>query len=427
MKIGEVFRYSRPYNPAPEVVDGFPNYFNLTHLTGHNLPLLDKGINPIHTVETPDGTRRPAILISSSPHKIGSFENPWQDTFNVDYGHIRYFGDNKSPEVNPTETQGNKALITVFKNHSSPHKDVRRNATPLIFFKRVRRKGRAKGFVQFQGFGIVRRVELITQYDRKHERAFSNYAFDFAVLSMANESELFEWDWINARRNPALTSGESNLLAPNSWKGWVTSGNSGIDNYLRRVSKLMTTSANEQRPRSGSSEAKALQDIYNYYKTRRHRFELLAATITERVIGESGRYHTGWITPSSSDGGADFIGRLNIGSKFSIAKLVVLGQAKCEKPDNPTGGNHIARTVARLKRGWLGVYVTTSYFSESVQREVIDDKYPIVLINGLRLAEEVLKIVYGEGYATVRSFLEILDTMYEDKVQLRKPEEVLLD
>lgn len=65
----------------------------------------------------------------------------------------------------------------------------------------------------------------------------------------------------------------------------------------------------------------------------------------------------GWITSATSDGGADFYGRLDVGSGFGQAKLIVLGQAKCESFSSPTGGNHIARTVARLRRvGWVFSY-----------------------------------------------------------------------
>jgi len=42
---------------------------------------------------------------------------------------------------------------------------------------------------------------------------------------------------------------------------------------------------------------------------------------------------------------------MDIGTGFGSAKLIVLGQAKCESLSSPTGGNHIARTVAKLKRG----------------------------------------------------------------------------
>ena len=57
--------------------------------------LLDSGINTPKVIATPDGGRRPAILISSSPHKRGQLETPWHDEFDLDHGHVRYFGDHK--------------------------------------------------------------------------------------------------------------------------------------------------------------------------------------------------------------------------------------------------------------------------------------------------------------------------------------------
>ena len=106
---------------------------------------------------------------------------------------------------------------------------------------------------------------------------------------------------------------------------------------------------------------------------------------------------------------------------------MVLGQAKCEKIDSPTGGNHIARTVARLKRGWIGVYVTTSYFSEAVQREVLEDKYPILLVNGQMLAQAVQKIVHEQGLPDIKTFLENVDRGYGSQVMQRDPEEILYE
>jgi hypothetical protein len=128
-----------------------------------------------------------------------------------------------------------------------------------------------------------------------------------------------------------------------------------------------------------------------------------------------------------ADGGADFIGRLDIGSGLATVKVIVLGQAKCEKFDSPTGGNHIARTVARLRRGWIGAYVTTSYFAEAVQREIIEDKYPIILINGQRIAREVLSMMHEQGEIGINSFLDSIDAQYDDMLSIRNAEEILQD
>jgi hypothetical protein len=428
MKIGEIFRYARPYDGTVEIGDGLPNYFHFTKSPGAKLPLLESGINPIQKITAPDGMRCPAILISSSPHKIGSPETPWQDFFDPDNGHAHYFGDNKAPGIDPTTPNGNKALLEQFSLHSSPERSARQDSCPIIVFKRVRVGARAKGNVQFQGFGIVTRTSRVTQYDRRHDRAFSNYAFDFTIFSLTAEDEDFSWDWISKRRDAGLTSKETLASAPKAWRDWVSRGAPSIERCRRRVVKLLTISTTEQTAPKASKKAKLLQAIYDYYATKKSRFEALAAFVAGRVVSASGvEYRPGWITPSTSDGGADFIGRLDVGSGLAGAKIIVLGQAKCEKLTTATGGNHIARTVARLRRGWIGAYVTTSYFSEAVQREVLEDKYPIILINGLRVATEVDAAMNEIGESNVKTFLDSIDATYDDQVMDRHPEELIYE
>ena len=150
--------------------------------------------------------------------------------------------------------------------------------------------------------------------------------------------------------------------------------------------------------------------------------------MAERVFSaSSAEYARGWVTPRTRDHGADFIGRLDVGTGFARTRLVVLGQAKCESLSAPTGGNHIARTVARLRRGSIGVYVTTSYFSASVQLEVIEDEYPIVLIHGRQVAEVLLQMMFERGLVEVHPILEELDAQYPSRISHRRPSEILLD
>ena len=428
LTIGQIFRTARPYSSAPQIVDNYTNHFYATYSSGQNLALLDSGINPMGKVKDKGGQRQPAILIRSTPHKIGSHDTPWQDTFDVDNGHIRYFGDNKDPSSKPDSKKGNKALLEAFKMHSARTSEERVRATPLVFYRAVAINGKQKGFVEFNGFGIIRDVKLVTQYDRTNNRAFTNYVFGFTVFSMSEENEEFDWNWITARRSENCSLADANKLAPASWKNWVKEGPKSIDRLRRRVSRLYTLSTSEQQPETGSVEDSALQAIYKFYDGRKARFEALAAMVTSQIItNEGGQYQQGWITSSSSDGGADYYGRLDVGKGFGQAKIIVLGQAKCESLTSPTGGNHIARTIARLKRGWIGVYVTTSYFSEPVQREIIEDSYPILLINGLKLAQTVLRTIYDEGFPTVIAYLEFVDSQYDEMLSTRKPEELLFE
>jgi hypothetical protein len=70
-----------------------------------------------------------------------------------------------------------------------------------------------------------------------------------------------------------------------------------------------------------------LSQVVGFYEGRKHRFEALAEPV---LRGQGPDYRPGWVAPPSSDGGADFVGRFDVGDGFARARLVVLGQAKCE-------------------------------------------------------------------------------------------------
>lgn len=428
LRIGRTYRYARPYTASPSVVDGLPNYFSVVASPGRKLALLESGINPIRGVNGADGTDRcPAILLSSSPHKAGSSMTPWEDVYDIDNGAVRYFGDNKD-EKDPSKAPGNIALLRQLALHTAQDAVQRARAAPILFFRRVTVDRRIKGNVMFLGVGVLQRAERVTEFDRSREIYFTNYAFEFVVFDLSNEAESVMWDWIEGRGDPNLTSEQTLSRAPAAWRDWVAHGKPSIERCRRRVSKLMTVHRADQVPRNGSPERKALDLIYAHYgrPTFRRLFEHLASSVVERLIVDSGaQYRHGWVTQNSGDGGADFVGRVDVGTGFARTRLVLLGQAKCEKPDAPTGGNHIARTVARLKRGWIGAYVTTSYFSEPVQLEVIEDEYPIMLVNGLQVARAVLAMARDAGCVDVLKFLKDFDAAVSAAIHLKRPEEIL--
>jgi hypothetical protein len=327
------------------------------------------------------------------------------------------------------DSPGNKLLVNEqFPLHAGLDLETRMRAAPLIFFRGVPHGGKVKGHVEFQGFGLIERAEFVSQLDAKTQRAFSNVRYDFLVMSSVAEGEEMDWDWINARRDPKLSMEECLALAPSAWQWWVKHGSTSLPRVRRMLSRLRTVGASDQRPVEGSKESKILSSISQHYCERRHRFELLAEYVVQDLVSASGvDYVRGWLTPRSADGGADFIGRLDIGQGLGGTKLVMLGQAKCEKPSAPTSGTHIARTVARLRRGWIGAYVTTSFFSRPVQAEVIEDEYPIMLIGGRQVASTVERVMFELGERDVASFLNRLDGQYEDRVRFRQPSEILLD
>ncbi|WP_246009867.1 restriction endonuclease [Actinokineospora cianjurensis] len=138
-----------------------------------------------------------------------------------------------------------------------------------------------------------------------------------------------------------------------------------------------------------------------------------------------GGYAEGWLTRGSGDGGADFVGRLDIGTGGAMVRLVVLGQAKCVAPTSSISAEQIARVVARLRRGWIGVFVTTGAYSRAAQLEIIEDQYPILLIDGRHLAEEVRRLSFESHGGDVDALLAAITTGYPAAVSARRPKEVL--
>ena len=114
-----------------------------------------------------------------------------------------------------------------------------------------------------------------------------------------------------------------------------------------------------------------------------------------------------------------------MGTGFAKVEVIVLGQAKCESYSTPTNGIHLARTVARLKRGWVGAYVTTTFFSERSQMEISEDQFPLITVNGLELARETLKLAELDGSDTVKDYLGKLDSSFPEYIEKKKPEDIL--
>lgn len=426
LKTGKIYRYSRPYNPTPEIIDDFENYFSATNTNSRKLALLDSGINPIASVKNENSPRIPAILISSSPHKIGSEDTPWQDVFEPDFGRVKYYGDNKSTDT-PENSTGNKTLLNQFKFHTSPDPKIRELASPILFFQRQTVSEKKKGFVKFYGYGLINSATLVTQFQKKIGY-FTNYVYEFVILDLSKENEELNWRWISDRSNPELLTNQTLQFAPYVWMEWQKSGHVNIEKFRRNVSRTKIKRQNEQKPEINSREEKCLKAIYAYYANKKHNFELLASRVVQGVINRNGgRYKEGWLTKKSGDGGVDFIGRIDLGSGFSTIKIVVLGQAKCESPDKSTSGKDVARTVARLKRGWIGAYVTTGTFSDTSQIEMFEDQFPLLTVNGYELARETLILQEESGASSIIEFLDNLDKSYASMLHNRRPEDILSD
>ncbi|GAA2096302.1 hypothetical protein [Actinomadura alba] len=86
-----------------------------------------------------------------------------------------------------------------------------------------------------------------------------------------------------------------------------------------------------------------------------------------------------------------------------------------------------ARVVARLRRGWIGIHMTTGVYSEAAQLEMVEDQYSILLINELDLIKELCRMARDDHSGEIRACIDHILGRDAVSVTSRWPEEILLE
>lgn len=109
---------------------------------------------------------------------------------------------------------------------------------------------------------------------------------------------------------------------------------------------------------------------------------------------------------------------------LSRIRVPIIGHAHCVHPTQVVRNEDINQLYDRVSPGWITAYVTTSFFSESAQREIQTCGYSILLISG----KEVAQIVYGKLFANKLTLEEYLDSLEEKyRFNNREPVEIMTE
>ena len=407
IRIGQTFRV--PASRRSSTPGDFYALSRGAHKTGVNL---NRGIFYYAPLKDPNGVVRiPAFLLYSDNLRGFTHKNPWLDVLDAEDGYALYHGDNRTPGSDPLSVDGNRKIVEVAYQYADP--DTRALAPPMVLFESAKVPGSGASYRRLAGYGIPR--DLRIQSQRSKEGTFTNLVLELVLFSLTAEREQLDWEWIDRRRDRTLTSDEALSSAPAAWRRWVKGGDSSLEVSRRRVYGAAIRSPAEQIREASHDDCEVAEAIYQFFTSDAHEFEGLASWVAGQVLGTGSS--RGWVTPRV-DGGIDFVSRVDVGSGFSKTTVVILGQAKCIKPGSSVSGADLARTVARLRRGWIGVVVTTGTFSVKAQQELLADQYPIVLINGIRLAQEVRAEM-------VRTGLNLSDVLHRETEWYRSNQRVL--
>lgn len=297
-------------------------------------------------------------------------ESEWPDSLDLETGHFTYYGDNRHPgtETNHTSLGGNALLDDVY---GRLHSGDRESIPPFLVFQSLKIDGKAHmkflGVVAPGAEGLTASDDLVSVWRIKDRSRFTNKKARMTVLQAPKVCRGWLVDMVSG-----VPSYES-AHCPHAWKRWVRTG---FYDALEAQRPRIPRERKHQLPLD-AFEHEILRTLFEELDDRE--FEYAAAELV-KLMDE--RFIELEVTPRSRDGGRDVIGHYRVGHDQHQLRLSVFVEAKRWDPKHGVGVKPVARLISRIKHRDLGVFITTSYFDAQVQRELIDDKHPVLLVSG---------------------------------------------
>jgi hypothetical protein len=327
------------------------------------------GIRALAYTEKISLSNLPAYLVLVTHHKsTDSKLNPWHDVVDLSQGQITYWGDSKFDELRRLDDfQGNAHLKRINEHLLEGERTL---IPPILHFSKPR-----KGVVLFNGLCVLEKLEH-TWFD-DGGRPVRNYR---AVLDIL-DCDTVSVAWLHGRaKASSIQNVDNHPECPVAWKQYKSGVTRRIDIWQKQVRSKVA-----QCPPSGSDDALILSQLtdLNSYDFERVVVAAFKAVkeVQHRVTG----------TRPTGDGGFDFFGTFSFEPPLSY-EIHFRGEVKKYAVGNGVSPKEVSRLVARLSRREYGIFVTTSYFSEQAQREVLADGYPVHLMAGIDLVNMLRRL-----------------------------------
>lgn len=324
------------------------------------------------------GLARLAVLVSSGR------DPDWPDVLDEQAGTFIYYGDNKSPgkELHDTPKGGNALLRDVFARCYGTPAD-RESVPPFLLFTGTGtyRDTRFRGLLAPGSATSQPDDDLRAIWRSKGGLRFQNYRARFSVLAVSPVSR----SWIEE----VLAGDILGSHCPAVWRRWVEGR---AYHTLAAKPTRVARSRTQQEPSDGEGR-EIVSTIHGWFAERPHDFEAFALALWRMMAPATGAAE---VTRPSRDGGFDAAGDYVLGPPSDPISLDFALEAKCYGPNTSVGVGDMSRLISRLRLRMFGVFVTTSYFSEQMYREVRDDGHPVVMICG----RDMVEALRGHGFTT---------------------------
>jgi Restriction endonuclease AspBHI N-terminal/Restriction endonuclease len=338
--------------------DEFLRWINIDKSGMRNSP----GIRPLNYVHRISKERLPAYLILVTHDKSSSAAlNPWEDIVDLLNAQILYWGDSKVHDHKRLDDfQGNAVLRRIYDYMLEGGREA---IPPILHFSKPK-----VGIVKFNGLCVLDQLDISWFDDGGHP--VRNYHARLSVL----DCEKVSVAWLHHRaESTGIKDVDRHPDCPGVWKRFKCGQKTPIDIRASAIRPRLS-----QLPPEGSPDANVLEqlvglDPWDFEKVIVAMFRQVKE-VTHHIDG----------TRRTADGGFDFVGTFVLQRPLNY-EIHFLGEVKRYSRTTAVSPRDVSRLVARLGRKDYGIFVTTSFFTDHAQREVIADAYPVHLVSGVDL------------------------------------------
>lgn len=308
-------------------------------------------------------------------------ELEWPDYLEEETGIFRYYGDNREPgkELTDTKKKGNKILEMVFEllNEGTHLEDM----PPFFIFKKTG-NGRDINFLGLAAPGnpqISPDKDLVAFWRTVKGKRFQNYEAYFTILDTGTNA--IPRKWIESL---IYDHGNNLTYAPDVWKKFIRKGRNGIQ--ALRAPRVFKIPSKYEQLQSDEEGHKCLDFIREYYNEFPQGFEVCATDIISKMDSNFVDFS---LTRPWRDGGRDAVGFYNIstGGKANYPlKIDCALEAKCYAENHAVGVREMSRLISRIRYRQFGILITTSCVGAQAYKEVIEDGHPILIVTASDIA-----------------------------------------
>lgn len=353
-------------------------------------------------VNRQDGSGKPAYVILYTTMN----ELEWPDYLDPETGVFRYYGDNRQPgrEITNTKLKGNALLEYVFALLNSH--DGRGDIPPFFIFKKP---GTSRD-VQFLGLAapgnpkISPDRDLVAFWRTMGDVRFQNYEAYFTVLDTGSQPISRKW-------LEALIYDHANSLdfAPLAWREFIAEGRDGI--VALKAPRIVTIPSKYDQLQSDIQGMQCLKIIREHYRDNPWGFEACATNIVSKMDNNFVDFS---LTRPWRDGGRDAIGFYAIrpgGNANYPLKIDCALEAKCYSENTAVGVKQMSRLISRIRFRQFGIMVTTSFVDKQAYSEVVEDGHPILIVTASDIAAVLRNNSITPGNTV--DWLNSVDSRYE--------------